>query len=103
MKKNEKKKGETQNQAHEFANNPCILNTVEINILIFSLGRYAHRAVLTRIEKSKKKIKTQGQGKRASGSANRESSILSREDGCEGMWDDHAAREVLLAGTPTEA
>lgn len=31
--------------------NPCVLHTVEINILIFSLGRYAHRALLTRIEK----------------------------------------------------
>lgn len=35
--------------------NPCILHTVEINILIFSLGRYAHRALLTRIETPKKK------------------------------------------------
>lgn len=26
--------------------NPCVLHTVEINILIFSLGRYAHRALL---------------------------------------------------------
>ena len=42
--------------------NPCILHTVEINILIFSLGRYAHRAVLNscrknRIKKKKKTIK----------------------------------------------
>lgn len=35
--------------------NPCVLHTVEINILIFSLGRYAHRAPLTRTEKNRRK------------------------------------------------
>jgi len=59
--------------------NPCVLHTVEINILIFSLGRYAHRALLTRVEKERKKKKPM----LASGSANR--TVGCCEDGCEGM------------------
>jgi hypothetical protein len=46
-----------QNLALEFAINPCVLHTVEINILIFSLGRYAHRAPLTRTEKNRRESK----------------------------------------------
>lgn len=46
--------------------NPCVLHTVEINILIFSLGRYAHRALLKLVLKKNKKETIV-----ASGSANR--------------------------------
>lgn len=40
----EKRNGKTEkNWLNEFALNPCVLNTMKINILIFSLGRYTHR------------------------------------------------------------
>lgn len=45
--------GETE-LAHEFAIIRAFYTSVEINILIFSLGRYAHRALLTRVEKNQK-------------------------------------------------
>lgn len=47
----------TENWPTIIRDNPCVLHTVEINILIFSLGRYAHRALLTRVEKKKQERK----------------------------------------------
>lgn len=76
--------------------NPCILHTVEINILIFSLGRYAHRAVLTRIEKPKKKKTNENEQAVAQTVS---SAILRRRL----RRDVRRSPGVLLAGTPTEA
>lgn len=47
----EKKNGRNTELGPRIRDNPCILHTVEINILIFSLGRYAHRAVLNSCRK----------------------------------------------------
>jgi len=41
-----KKQEEATRIGPRIRENPCVLHTVEINILIFSLGRYAHRALL---------------------------------------------------------